>query len=179
MYILYKPKDISLIYIITMTDTFTLEKIPDVAPFTIEELSKMTMVNIMDSMNHYRKMSIHYHSDKIELIKKCDNQFNTYMNEKRELKRKYTIEIKELKKKLITKPKRKQIKATKSDLQRWLDTTENMLTQVIETNYSAAEPDEINDMFDVADGRYNKGLRPQFRGISITGYPDKVDIEED
>ena len=162
MYILYKPKDISLIYIITMSD-----------PFTIEDLSKMTMVQIMDSMNHYRNLSINYHNDKIELIKKSDNHFITFMNEKREL-----IQLKKKMAKL-TKPKRKQIKATKSDLQRWLTLTECSLMKVIETNYNDAEPYEINSMFDVADGRYNKGLRPGFRGVRITGYPDKVDSDED
>mgnify|MGYP003631240733 CR=1 FL=1 len=136
-----------------MTDTFTIKKIPDVLPFTIEELSKMTMVQIMDSMNHYRKLSISNHNDKIELI--------------------------QLKKKMykLTKPKRKQIKATKSDLQRWLGSTESVLMGVIETNYANADPYEINSMFDEVDGRYNKRLRPQFRGISISGYPDKVDID--
>ena len=50
---------------------------------------------------------------------------------------------------------------------------------MIETNYSAAAPYEINGMFDEADGRYNNRLRPEFRGVRITGYPDKVDSDEE
>ena len=145
--------------------------------YTIEMLSKMTMVEIMNQMNHYRELSISNHRDKIELIKKNDEQFNKHMDEKKELNAKYSIEIKELKNKL-TKPKRKQIKATKSDLQGWLDQTERQLMSVIETNYENAEPYIINYLFDTVDGRYNNNLRPQFRGIRVRGYPDKVDDDE-
>ena len=148
MYILYKPKDISLIYIITMSDPFTTP--------TIEDLSKMTLVQIMNRMNHYRELIVWSFRNELELKKKMAK---------------------------LTKPKRKQINATKSDLQRWLDLTECTLMKVIETNYNDAEPyevqDIINSMFDVADGRYNKGLRPGFRGVRLTGYPDKVDSDED
>ena len=171
-----------------MTDTFTIKKIPDTAPFTIEELSNMTMVQIMASMNHYRKLSIGYHSDKIELIKKNDNAFIKHMDEKNELKRKYTIEIKELSvlldllKKKLTKPKRKQIKATKSDLQGWLYATESLVLETTGwSDYSDpdTDPHEINSMFECYDGRYNKRLRPTFRGMAGCGHPDKVDIEEE
>tara|TARA_R110000764_G_scaffold235696_1_gene330359 strand:+ start:29 stop:286 length:258 start_codon:yes stop_codon:yes gene_type:complete len=81
--------------------------------FTIEKIAKMTIEEIMNQMNHYRELSISNHNDKIELIKKNDEQFDKHMYEKKELKRKY---IKELKNKL-TKPKRKQIKATEIDEQ--------------------------------------------------------------
>ena len=149
-----------------MTDTYTLNT-----------LSKMTMVEIMNQMNHYRELSISNHRDKIELIKKNDEQFNKHMDEKKELNAKYSIEIKELKNKL-TKPKRKQIKATKSDLQGWLDQTERQLMSVIDTNYSNADPYEINTMFDICDGRFNNKLRPEFRGLG-TKYQTKLDIDDD
>ena len=161
--------------------------------YRIEMLSKMTMVEIMEKMNSQEKIIKVLNEVRVVdagTIKIYISEYEKLKDEKKELKRKYIKsdaqhtthinsllnEIKELKNKL-TKPKRKQIKATKNDLQRWLDTTERVLTEVIETNYENAEPDDINTMFDIADGRYNNNLRPQFRGIRIRGYPDKVDDE--
>ena len=52
--------------------------------YTIDTLSKMTMVEIMNQMNHYRELSISIHNDKIKLIKKN----RRLVNERKELKNK-------------------------------------------------------------------------------------------
>jgi len=121
--------------------------------YTIEMLSKMTMVQIMEKMNN-----------QVRIIKMLDDDA---VNDK-----------KIINKLTKPKPKRKQIKATKSDLQGWLGEAERQILWMIETNYTYAEPDVINTMFDVCDGRFNNKLRPEFRGFRMTKYQTKLDTEE-
>ena len=138
--------------------------------FTIEILSKMTMVQIMEKMNKQEqaiKMLNEDATNDRETIK-------IYIGENEDL----SDEVDKLTNKMdrLTKPKHRPIKATKSDLQGWLHETESLLTSVIATNYSNADEDQINTMFDVADGRYNNKLRPKFRGLRQTKYITKPSI---
>ena len=110
--------------------------------YTIDTLSNMTMVEIMEKMNHYRELSISNHNDKIELIKKNDELLN------------------EINKLTNPKPKRKQIRATKAKLLEYLGETESLLKSIVRTNYSNGDNDEILTIVKICDGRFNKKVRP-------------------
>ena len=140
---------------------------------TIQQLSTMTMLEIMEKINKQDEV--------IKMLNKnATNDRETikiYISENEEL----DDQVDKLTSKMdrLTKPKRRQITARKNDLQEWLKATEDILTSVISTNYSNSDEDQINTMFDVADGRYNKKLRPKFRGLRQTKYITKLDSDSE
>ena len=140
---------------------------------TIQQLSTMTMLEIMEKINKQDEV--------IKMLNKnATNDRETikiYISENEEL----DDQVDKLTNKMdrLTKPKRRQITARKNDLQEWLKATEDILTSVISTNYSNSDEDQINTMFDVADGRYNKKLRPKFRGLRQTKYITKLDSDSE
>mgnify|MGYP003650038934 CR=1 FL=1 len=146
-----------------MTDTYTLAT-----------LSKMTMVEIMNNLNHYRELSISNHNDKMELILKNEHAFAKHMKEKKQLKSKYIKEITELKNKkyiqdIIPKISSKGLVKTKKLLQTQKELMFLRAQQMANDLfvYEHSEPEYIvetfNLFFDREDKAYYKEMYEYFK----------------
>jgi len=104
------------------------------------------MIEIMEKMNHYRELSISNHNDKIELIKKNDEQYNKHMGERGEL----LNEKKKLKKQIKTltaaKAKKIRVKGTKKELLNYLEGTEEELSNVLANSWCFSDKETMEDI---------------------------------